>query len=212
MQTTTPQLVTTGYIEARFNLGLYASIDQISFKQIIYFDGDAHISGNLGYDWTIATLTELNGEPDEDGVLIMVNGNLYIDGDLDIGDCQPLLLVLGDVHCQVLISGDEFIHITGDAHIQHVFYGHYNIGSIVVEGTTYVPYVLNFAHHSVIQPAGAVLINCYNDSHDFFTYNYTKEMLEEVMVPVIFDNKKRDFDAWKFIDVVVSGESPFKDV
>lgn len=203
-----PVLLTKEEIDQRFDMSLYDPINKLDNNKIIFFDGDTTIKGNLDSDWAVAMLKELKEDTYLGSVLIMINGNLTVEGDILIGDYHPLLLVLGNVHCDVLKSGDETIHITGDAHIKYVFWGYYNDGTINIDGTTYVPYVLNSDHSSNITPEGAILINLFSDHNDFFEYDYTQEVLPQVIVPAAF-NDKNDFDVWKFIDIVKSGQSPF---
>lgn len=204
---TTPVLLTREEIDQRFDMSLYDPINRLDLDRIIFFDGATTIAGDLTSDWAEAILEELKEDTDPGNVLIMVNGNLTVEGDINIGDFHPLLLVLGNVHCDVLKSGDDTIHITGDAHIKYAFFGNYNDGSITIGGITYVPYVLNSDHHSNISPQGAILINTYSDHNDFFEYDYTQEVLPQVMAPATFKNN--NFDVWKFIELVKLGLSPF---
>jgi Leucine-rich repeat (LRR) protein len=210
MKSATPKLVSKEEINQRFDLSRYEPINNLDNNRIIFFDGDTTITANLDSDWVIEVLEELKEDTSLDDVLIMINGNLTVDGNINIADYHPLLLVLGNVQCDVLKSGDDTIHITGDAHIKYVFYGYYNDGMINIDGTTYVPYVLNSDHCSSIKPSGAVLINLYSDHNDFFEYDYTREVLEEIVVPDALD-KNGDVDVWKFIDIVKAGQSPFKE-
>ncbi|ACU62066.1 leucine-rich repeat domain-containing protein [Chitinophaga pinensis] len=203
-----PVLLTKEAIHQQFDMKLYDPISRLDHNRIIYFDGDTTINGNLSSDWATTILETLNEDTDLGNVLIMVNGNLTVKGNINIGDYHPLLLVLGDVHCDVLKSGDDTIHIAGDAHIRYAFFGNYNDGSIRIEGTTYVPYVLNSDHDSSINPRGAILINTYSDHNDFFEYDYTQEVLPQVMVPATF-NEHNEFDEWQFIALVKAGQSPF---
>ncbi|HEX6432018.1 MAG TPA: leucine-rich repeat domain-containing protein, partial [Niastella sp.] len=205
---TKPVLLTGDEIAQRFDLSTYDSIDNEDHERIIFFDGDTTITGNLDSDWAEAVLEELEEDTSLDSVLIMINGNLTVEGDILIGDYHPHLLVLGNVQCDVLQSGDEFIHITGDAHIKYAFYGYYNDGSITIAGTTFVPYVLNSDHESNITPEGAILINIYSDDNDCFEYDYTSEVLSKVCIRAVFKSKNK-FDVWRFIDIVRSGQSPF---
>src|ERR1044072_9232645 len=172
-----PVLLTKEEIHQRFNMTQYDPIHRLDHNRIILFEGDTIITGNLSSDWAEAILEELKADTDLSSVLIMINGNLTVEGDINIGDYHPLLIVNGNVHCNVLKSGDDTIHITGDAHIKYAFFGNYNDGSITIGGTTYVPYVLNSDHHSNIKPQGAILINTYSDHNDFFEYDYTQEVL-----------------------------------
>jgi len=203
-----PVLLTKEAIYQRFDMKRYDPINRLDHDRIIYFEGDTIINGNLTADWAEAILKSLNEDTHLGDVLIMVNGNLTVEGDINVGDYHPLLLVLGNVHCDVLKSGDDTIHISGDAHIRYAFFGNYNDGSITIEGTTHVPYVLNSDHDSNIKPEGAILINTYSDHNDFFDYDYTLEVLPQVMVPATF-NKHDEFDEWQFIDLVKAGQSPF---
>lgn len=205
MASATPKLMSSEEINEQFDMSSY----EVDYERVIFFDGDTVIAEGLSADWAREVLKDLNEDDSTDDILIMVNGNLNVEGNINIGDYHPHLLVLGNVHCEVLKSGDDTIHITGDAHIKYAFYGYYNDGSIDIEGTTYVPYVLNSDHASSVKPSGAVLINLYSDHNDFFEYDYTSGVLAEVMIPDVFD--KEEVNVWKFIDLVKAGKSPFKE-
>lgn len=203
----TPKLLTSQAISERFDMSRFENLD---YGRVILLDGDTTIKGDLSSNWAIKVLEELNEDTALGDILIMANGNLTVEGNINIGDYHPHLLVTGNVHCDVLKSGDDTIHITGDANVKYAFYGYYNDGTVRVEGTTYVPYVLNSDHDSSIKPSGAVLINLYSDQNDFFEYDYTRSVLAEVIVPEALD-KDDDVDVWKFIDIVKAGKSPFKE-
>lgn len=211
MSTVTPKLLTQQETDERFDMSLYDPINSLDRNRVLFFDGDTTLAGDLNSDWAASILEQLGEDTSLRDVLVMVNGNLNVEGDIVISDYHPILLVIGNVYCDVLQSADETIHITGDAHIKYAFYGYYNDGSITISGKTYVPYVLNSDHSSAITPeAGAVLINTYSDHDDFFEYDYTDSTLPDVVVPAAF-NAKGDFDAWKFIEIVRSGQSPLKE-
>lgn len=119
------------------------------------------------------------------------------------------LIKLDNVHCDVLENSYDYIHITGDAYIKYAFYGYYNRGSVNIDGTAYVPYVLNENHNSPLAPEGAVLISlCYTDNKDGIKYDYTREVLSQVLIPAVF-NDEGNVDVEKFIDIIKSGQSPF---
>src|ERR1044072_1128273 len=205
-----PKLLSQEEISPRFDMSPYDIIGSCSYDAILFFDGDTTIDGNLDQDAVRTFLKELNSDQDVSDMLVMINGNLSVSGVVGMGDYSPHLLVLGSIHCEVLYSGDDTMFITGDAHVKYAYYGYYNDGTITVEGTTYVPYVLNSDHHSAIKPEGAILINVYSDHNDFFEYDYTNEVLEEVVVPAVLDDKG-EFNFWNFIEVVKQGLSPFKE-
>src|SRR3954464_4594836 len=130
MSTTTPVLLTQEQIEERFDLSLYDPIGDLDRDRVLFFDGDVTINGSFDIDWAKSVLADLGENTSVDGLLIVVKGNLTVAGEINIEDTHPTLLVMGNVHCDVLISGDDSIHITGDAHIKYVLYGHYNDGMI----------------------------------------------------------------------------------
>jgi Leucine-rich repeat (LRR) protein len=201
MKTNTPKIISLASIREQFDLSQYDVINNIDKGNVIFFDGDTRIDGDLDADYV--------EEIDAEAVLVFVNGNLTVHGDIAIRDYNPWLLVIGNVSCDVLYSGDNTIHITGDADVTHAFYGYYNDGSITIEGTTRVPYVLNSDHHSAITPEGAVLINVYSEHNDFFDYDYTSEDLRTVLVKAALGSDGY-VDAWKFIGLLRSGKTPFK--
>jgi Leucine-rich repeat (LRR) protein len=210
MKSVSPKLLTQQEINERFDLKPYDLIGDYTYDAILFFDGDTFIDGDLDQERITAFMQELKEERSMDSMLVFVNGNLTVSGIVGFGEYHPFLLVLGNVHCEVLYSSDDTMFIKGDAHVKYAYYGYYNDGSITVAGTTYVPYVLNSDHHSAITPQGAILINVYSDHNDFFEYDYTNEVLEESVVPDALDIKG-GFDAWKFIEVVKQGQSPFKE-
>lgn len=210
MKLVEPKLLSQEEINQRFDMSPYDIIGSCKYDAILFFDGDTTITGNLDQEAVEAFLKELNSDQSVSDMLVMVNGNLTVSGIVGMGDYSPHLLVLGSVHCDVLYSSDDTMFITGDAHVKYAYYGYYNDGSITVAGTTYVPYVLNSDHHSAITPQGAILINVYSDQNDFFEYDYASEVLNESVVPEALDDKG-EFDAWKFIEVVKQGQSPFKE-
>lgn len=199
-----PQVLTMKQAKKQFDLDDYDPMGDIGYDAVLLFEGDLHVDGDLE-EWAkkmAATLGKANGMN-----LFLVNGNLTVKGDVDI---TSHLLVLGNVTCDVLMSYDECIHITGDANIKYAFDGNYNDGSIAIEGTTYVPYVLNSDHSSSITPEGAILINYFGDYNDFFDYDYTEQDFERIMVPEVFDEKMR-FQQSKFIQLLKEGKSPLKE-
>jgi hypothetical protein len=190
MKSAEPKLLTQEEINERFDLSLYDLIGDYTYQAILFFDGDTTIDGDFDQDRVTAFLQELKEERSLDSMLVFVNGSLTVNGKVGMGDYHPFLLVLGNVHCEVLYSSDDTMFIKGDAHVKFAYYGYYNDGSITVAGTTYVPYVLNSDHHSAITPHGAILINVYSDHNDFFEYDYTSEVLDGSVVPAARHLKK----------------------
>jgi hypothetical protein len=103
----------------------------------------------------------------------------------------------------------EFIHITGDADITFAYEGCYNDGSITIDGTTRVPYVISCEPGTSITPEGAILINDSGDYDDPFEYDYTIKDLQRVMVPAVFD-EIGFFERLAFFELLKAGKSPLK--
>lgn len=205
-----PQLISAPEARDRFNLQNFEPFGEFDFDKIILLDGDTYIDGDLNQEWTEKTLEALGEEPGVDSSLIVVNGNLTVAGAINpSNESFPFLLVLGNVQCDVLLSYDEYIHITGDADITYAFNGNYNDGGIVIEGKTRTPYVLNSDHSSRIDPEGAILINYFGDFNDFFDYDYTRKDFERVIVSSVLDQNGRIIPH-AFIKLLKAGKSPLK--
>jgi len=206
-----PTLTTLAAAKQQFDLNQYDPFGRMGFQKVIFLDGNAYINEDLTQDWAERTLETLGASPNAADTLILVNGNLTVAGIIKPSDGSfPFLLVLGNVTCDVLYSGDECIRITGDAYIKYAFDGNYNDGSINIDGITRVPYVLNSNHDSVLRPEGAILINYFGDEDDFFAYDYTEQDFERVMVPAVFDENE-EFSRSNFIALLQAGKSPLKE-
>jgi len=79
-----PVLLTKEEIHKRFDMSQY--INRLDHDRIIFFDSDTTINGDLNSDWAEAILEELKKDTDLGSVLIMINGNLTVEGDINIGD------------------------------------------------------------------------------------------------------------------------------
>jgi hypothetical protein len=186
---------------------LYFDLKLNLITRVIFFDGDLTIKGNMDTAWATGMLKDSA----LDTILILINGNLMVKGDIRLGDHQLLLLVMGNVYCDVLENSYDYIHITGNTFIKYVFYGHDNRGYIEIDGTANVPYVLTNNYNSPFNAEGAVFISlAYADKRDNIKYDYTREVLAEVILPASFDDEG-NVDEEKFIEIVKSGNSPFID-
>lgn len=206
------QLLTEDEAITRFDLGQY-ELDGMNYTHVILFDGDITIENDFDQPYCEKLIQEVveKDQINDATVLIIINGNLVVNGLVAPANyCSPHLLVIGDLTCEVLQSYDEFIYITGNAYIKYAFDGNYNDGSIVIEGITHVPYLLNSDHYAGIKTEGATLINYYSNYDDFFEYDYVLKDLEEVMVAEVFD-EKGEFNQMKLIELLKVGKSPLKE-
>jgi predicted DNA-binding WGR domain protein/Leucine-rich repeat (LRR) protein len=191
----------------RFDLEQYDPLSCLDYDTVLVFEGDTIIEADITHD-SISTVF-FNKDRKTEEELIIINGNLTVKGNLDISEEYPGLLVLGDLHCEVLCSNDNCINVTGDAFVKYAYDGNYNHGSITIDGTTHVPYLLNSDHDSGLNPGPkTILINYYGDYDDFFIYDYYAEDLPNILTKGIMDGD--DFDAENFIARVKTGKSPFK--
>ncbi|SDH41245.1 leucine-rich repeat domain-containing protein [Chitinophaga filiformis] len=204
-----PQILTLEAAKAKVDISSYGPIGEIAFERVLYFGTDLSVEGDLTPDWVKAVLEEHGGPVEVADLLVLVKGGLTVKGDIAPGeDSYPCLLVLGDVKCDVLYSGDEFIYITGNADIRYALDGNYNDGSITITGKTNVPYVLNSNHEMNIKPKGAILINYFSDADNFFAYDYTVKDFQDVMVAAVFE--KDTFSRQAFIGLLKARKSPLK--
>lgn len=200
------QSIKPGEAQERFNLKQYDPLGLVGFDAVALVEGDAVVQGDLTDGSAIEIFL---GEDAEDRSLIIINGELRVSGEVRINESYPCLLVLGDLHCDVLHSFDNVIQVRGDAHIKYAFNGNYNHGSITVEGLAHVPYLLNSDHDSSLKPGkDTLLINYYSDNDDFFTYDYYRDELPDALVASVLNRESLDYDA--FIARVKSGKSPLK--
>ena len=205
-----PEILTAAEAKDKLDISDYDPIGSIEFGLVLYFGKNLTIDGDMNADWARKMLTDQEEDASEAAeLLVLVDGNLTVKGDISLGDESfPCLFVRGNVKCDVLYSGSEFIHITGNADIKYALDGNYNDGAITIEGVTTVPYVLNSDHDTNITPQGAVLINYFGDGDDFFTYDYTEKDLPDVIVSAAFENK--EFSRHVFIELLKAKKSPLK--
>jgi hypothetical protein len=191
-----------------FDVRKFTPIGSIRYDAIVVLEGDITLDADLTSSSVTTVIFDKNRQTSEE--LIIVNGNLTVNGQISLGlEEFPALLVLGDLYCDVLHSIDDLIHVTGDAYIKYVFNGNYNHGEITIEGTTHVPYVLNSDHSSNINPhKDAILINYHNNNDDFFKYDYYAEDLEGILVPEALNKENIGIDYNAFVDIVKSGKNP----
>ncbi len=215
-----PKKITEEDASHRFNIHSYDLIETKDGSDILLFEGNTIWEGDL----TNISITEriYKGDRSSKQELIIINGSLTINGDFAIGDeVCPTFLILGDLHCDVLHSVDEFVQITGNAHIKYAFNGNYNHGAIKIDGVTDAPFILISDHHSDINPSdNAIKINYFGNNDDHMDFDYYSEDLPHVLLPEIFelseedlaeeDLEDLDFYYGLFISVLKAGKTPFK--
>jgi Leucine-rich repeat (LRR) protein len=204
-----PEFLSKELAQKQFNLSQYDPLGIVGFDSYVLFDGRVEINSDLE-EGTFEELFFSEKESAEGNTLFIVNGNLKVKGDINFTEGMPCLLVIGDLHCDVLHSFDNVIHVTGDAHIKYAFNGNYNHGSITIEGTTHVPFLLNSDHDSRLNPTEETIkINYYTNWDDFFVYDYFADELNQIVLKKVL-SEDGEFEYDQFIEVLKSGKSPFK--
>jgi hypothetical protein len=134
------------------------------FKNYFFLvaDGDCDIKGNLHLDyknddwatdasaWCASLPIEENEYADKNyGVRgIIITGNLTVHGSIINSNMNdgPFLLVMGNVAAHNLVAGGGHMQVNGSAAIRGVSYGHYNDGSIHINGDLSTAVFINEDH------------------------------------------------------------------
>ena len=200
--------------EQQFNLDDYAPLPSWTYDAVLLIEGDVVLESELN-DKSINKHL-FNNKRTTKEELIIIDGNLTIEGDLSIyGETgYPSLLILGELRCDSLYSYDNFIHISKDAYVHYSYYGHYNHGAIKVGGVLYVPYLVNGGHHSDLIPSEqTIVINSTGRYDDFFSYHYYEDELPQVLLKEVLylNGESYEFDRVRFAEFVEQGKYPFRE-
>lgn len=106
------------------------------------YDGDLHVDGPLWMDFE----KESWGGARHKGMI--VTGNLSVAGNILNTNYSggPFLVVLGDVSAQNILSGGAMFHIVGGTTVADAIIGHYNDGSLIIDGPVKARLVINDDH------------------------------------------------------------------
>jgi hypothetical protein len=79
---------------------------------------------------------------------VIITGNLTVNGSIVNSDMNggPFLLMTGNVAAHNLVAGGAHMVIKGNANVRDVAYGHYNDGSIQINGDLSAPIFINEDH------------------------------------------------------------------
>ncbi|MFQ6331671.1 leucine-rich repeat domain-containing protein [Nocardia sp. CWNU-33] len=189
-----PDLLSYADVDARLGGVLSAEFegaaDEPDDPTVLFFDGDLTLDGDF-----LSAVAELRGvDGDDDVELIVVTGDLTVNGPIALYEDQPGLYVGGHTRAETLEGGDAeiFIH---DGTFTHMVYGYYNHGSLAA-GVVDTPWVIDFDHHMALTAPGARWVDnlgvCDRDV-DFVAGNG----LGEAFVPEVVDNEGRlDIDTF----------------
>ncbi|UGT44124.1 hypothetical protein LTV02_12355 [Nocardia yamanashiensis] len=153
---------------------------------VLFFDGDLTLDGDF-----LSAIAELRGVDDEGDVdveLIVVTGDLTVNGPIALYEDRPGLYVGGCTRAETLEGGDAEIRIH-DGTFTHLVYGYYNHGSLTAEVVD-TPWVIDSDHYMALTAPGARWVDnlgvCDRDV-DFVAGNG----LDEAFVPEVVDDEGR---------------------
>ncbi|MFG2000604.1 hypothetical protein ACGFNU_15820 [Spirillospora sp. NPDC048911] len=167
------------------------------YDEVLFFDGDLTLDGNF-----LVAINELRGGDAEGDVeLIVVTGDLTVNGPIAVYDDRPGLYVGGRTEAETLEGGEAEIYIH-DGAFTHLVHGYYNHGSLVT-GIVETPWVIDFDHHMEIRAPGARWVDNYGDDDDAdFSVG---DSIVEAFVPEVVDAEDRCLDVDAFLDRLRAG-------
>ena len=123
--------------------GDFVSKPKDAFVILVAEDFISDITGAFSHEDLLGTLIY----PSEDAVFsailfkkdLHIPNACYLDYDMDY---SPALIVEGNLIAKTLNLAGGQTHIKGDCTLSEVLYGHYNHGSLIVDGTTTAPLII----------------------------------------------------------------------
>lgn len=198
--------------EQKYRANLY--LENAGFD-VLVFDGDLSLNGNLNYRWLNKQFEQLGSTNDRRAMF--VNGNLTIDGDiLDNDEDNYLFLqVAGDVYCHYVYSENGNIVIQGNLTALLGTAGEYNDGMLSVYGTTTAPYIVSNDHSMsdksqidyIFIDNGRIGEEYYGGLQGWDYFEDSEFMLKE---DIFADEYQVDLAV--FFDYIKRGENPFVSV
>lgn len=118
---------------------------------ILYHEGDLQRGGDLDDAW-LCDWIEAAGVGADDGVVVIISGDLRVAGDVEVTEgCH--LVVLGSVSCRTLhTGGSSWVSIAGDVHTERCVVMTYNDTMTSIDGITHAPVVVVSDHSNNATP------------------------------------------------------------
>jgi Leucine-rich repeat (LRR) protein len=158
--------------DTRMEGGLKSTF-QGGYRTVLLFDGDLTLDDDF--------LKAISKIEKSDFDLVVVRGDLTVDGSIALYESTPGLLVTGTTRAETLEGGDAEIYI-GNGKFDWVVYGYYNHG-ILETGTVETPWVINSNHDLRVTAVDAYWIDNYGDDADcdFGRGNIGESFVKEVL-------------------------------
>ncbi|MEZ4429588.1 MAG: hypothetical protein R3A51_18085 [Nannocystaceae bacterium] len=146
-----------------------AELFEFGVEAVLLFDGDTHVHGSLDPAWVELQAATAGAEGSLDFPLVLVRGDLRVDGDVVVIE-DFFLLVTGDLECRNLIAGMHcWTSITGDARARHLVQLIYNDTQTAIDGTTYAKLLLIEDHATNATPSpDTVVLDAAHDLRSAF--------------------------------------------
>ncbi|GAB2441929.1 hypothetical protein GCM10027262_53000 [Nocardia tengchongensis] len=171
-----------GVLSAEFD----GAADDPDDPTVLFFDGDLTLDGD--FLSAVAELRGVDADGDGDVELIVVTGDLTVNGPIALYEDWPGLYVGGHTRAETLEGGDAEIRIHNGT-FTHMVYGYYNHGSLAA-GVVDTPWAIHFDHYMALSAPGARWVDnlgvCDRDA-DFVAGNG----LAEAFVPEVVDDEGR---------------------
>ncbi|MEV4367806.1 hypothetical protein AB0J71_12110 [Nonomuraea sp. NPDC049637] len=164
------------------------------YREVLFFDGDLTLDGDF-----LDAVKQLRGGDVE---LIVVTGDLKVNGPIALYEDRPSLYVGGHTEAETLEGGEAEICIH-DGAFTHLVYGWYNHGSLRT-GTVDTPWVIDYDHAMDVYAPGGRWVNNYDDDDDDAEFA-VGDGIVEAFVPEVVDAEGRCLDVDEFLERLRAG-------
>ncbi|MET8540823.1 hypothetical protein ABZW03_09230 [Kitasatospora sp. NPDC004799] len=167
------------------------------YGEALFFDGDLTLDG----DFLDAINALRGGDEERDLELVVVTGDLTVNGPIALYADRPGLYVGGRTEAETLEGGEAEICIH-DGAFTHLVYGWYNHGSLQA-GIVDTPWVIDYDHDMELAAPGARWVNNYEEDEDAdFAVG---EGIIEAFVPEVVDAEDGSLLVDEFLDRLRAG-------
>lgn len=154
-------------------------------ETILYFENNVVLNEDLNYDF----FQKFSEKENINFQFIVINGDLTVNGCIDLSEDYPGLIVTGFTKAQTLEGGDCEIYIE-DGAFDYYVYGHYNHG-ILKTGNVKTQFVINSDHHLIVSSKKAIFIDIYSDYGDDYDY-YASDIATNFIAEVLDEDERID--------------------
>lgn len=166
------------------------------YDEVLFFDGDLTLDGDFE-----AAIGELRGDDAEGDVeLVVVTGDLTVNGPIALYWDRPGLYVGGHTRAETLEAGECEIYIH-DGTFSHLVYGYYNHGRLET-GTVDTPWVIESDHDMLVDAPGARWVDNHGDAEHA---DFAGPGIVEAFVPEVVDEESQSLVVGEFVDRLRAG-------